>query len=64
MNRLQRLSRSLSRKVKGSNNRNKAKERLSRLHAPDTIRVQTLEALSNPKHPYRIALNEQFGKEK
>lgn len=27
----------------------------------DTIRVQTLEALSNPKHPYRMALNEQFG---
>jgi type III restriction enzyme len=27
----------------------------------DTIRQQTLEALSNPKHPYRMALNEQFG---
>lgn len=27
----------------------------------DTIRLQTLEALSNSKHPYRIALNEQFG---
>jgi type III restriction enzyme len=27
----------------------------------DTIRTQTLEALSNPKHPYRQALTEKFG---
>lgn len=27
----------------------------------DTIRSQTLEALSNPKHPYRQALAEKFG---
>jgi putative transposase len=33
LSRLQRLSRSLSRKVKGSNNRNKAKLKLARLHA-------------------------------
>lgn len=33
LNRLQRLSRSLSRKVKGSNNRNKAKQKIARLHA-------------------------------
>lgn len=33
LDRLQRLSRSVSRKVKGSRNRDKAKQRLSRLHA-------------------------------
>ena len=26
----------------------------------DTIRRQTAEALKNPRHPYRIALNEQY----
>lgn len=47
MNRLQRLSRSLSRKVKGSNNRNKAKEALSRLHARiANIRSNTLHQLT------------------
>jgi putative transposase len=33
LNRLRRLSKSLSRKVKGSNNRNKAKHKLAKLHA-------------------------------
>jgi len=27
----------------------------------DTIRRQTSEALKNPRHPYRVALDEQFG---
>ena len=27
----------------------------------DTIRTQTAEALKNPRHPYRQALDEQFG---
>lgn len=27
----------------------------------NTIRTQTVEALKNPRHPYRIALDEQFG---
>lgn len=27
----------------------------------NTIRIQTVEALKNPRHPYRIALDEQFG---
>ncbi len=43
LSRLQRLSRSLSRKVKGSNNRNKAKAKLAKLHARITnIRKDTL----------------------
>ena len=47
MSRLQRLSRSLSRKVKGSNNRNKAKEKLSLLHAKiANIRSNALHQLT------------------
>ena len=45
--RLQRLSRSLSRKVKGSNNRNKAKAKLAKLHARiANIRKDTLHQLT------------------
>ena len=44
---LQRLSRSLSRKVKGSNNRNKAKAKLAKLHARiANIRKNTLHQLT------------------
>jgi putative transposase len=48
MNRLQRLSRGLSRKVKGSNNRNKAKTKIARLHAKiANIRSNTLHQLTS-----------------
>ena len=47
LSRLQRLSRSLSRKVKGSNNRNKAKAKLAKLHARiANIRRDTLHQLT------------------
>ena len=47
LSRLQRLSRSLSRKVKGSNNRNKAKAKLAKLHARiANIRKDTLHQLT------------------
>lgn len=47
LSRLQRLSRSLSRKVKGSQNRKKAKARLSRLHARiGNIRKDALHQLT------------------
>ena len=47
LSRLQRLSRSLSRKVKGSNNRNKAKVKLAKLHARiANIRKDTLHQLT------------------
>ncbi len=47
LSRLQRLSRSLSRKVKGSNNRNKAKAKLAKLHARIAdIRQDTLHQLT------------------
>lgn len=48
LGRLRRLSRSLSRKQKGSNNRNKARARLSRLHARiGNIRADTLHKLTS-----------------
>jgi putative transposase len=47
LSRLQRLSRSLSRKVKGSANRHKAKQKLARLHAKiANIRKDTLHQLT------------------
>ena len=47
LSRLQRLSRSLSRKVKGSNQRNKAKAKLAKLHARIAhIRKETLHQLT------------------
>ena len=47
LSRLQRLSRSLSRKVKGSNNRHKAKAKLAKLHARiANIRKDTLHQLT------------------
>ena len=47
LSRLQRLSRSLSRKIKGSNNRNKAKAKLAKLHARiANIRKDTLHQLT------------------
>jgi putative transposase len=54
LNRLKRLSRSLSRKVKGSNNRSKAKQKIARLHA------KIANSRSNELHQLTTDLTRRF----